>query len=260
MKLCMVQFQPHWLNPEENFPALVRISDRLPGDCDLIIFPEMCTSGFGMDPEIFTAEVQKRAVQTFSNAASACDSALIAGTVESTGGHFFNSALFMNPRGKRIGDYKKIHPFSYVNEQDHFAAGTASGEIFTYKDLRISPGICYDLRFPEIFRVNAVRSNLIVIIANWPVSRISHWKALITARAVENQCFVAAVNRLGTDGNGVVYSGESMIAAPDGRTIPLNGNPREDEVLTAEIDLNEVETIRQKFRFLPDMRHSITLN
>ncbi|WP_169730445.1 nitrilase-related carbon-nitrogen hydrolase [Salinispira pacifica] len=259
MKVCMVQFQPSWLDPRKNFTALMNRSSELPDDCDLIIFPEMCTSGFAMNPEIFTPEIQDEADAVFSHLACETASAVIAGTVESTGGHFFNSAVFLDAEGKQRGIYRKIHPFSFVHEQEYFSPGPAGGEIFGHKHMRITPGICYDLRFPEMFRVSARQTNLIVIIANWPTSRIGHWKTLITARAVENQCFVAAVNRLGSDGNGVEYPGESMIAAPDGRTVRLNGNPLEDEVLSAEIDLGEVETIRQKFQFLPDMRHRIEL-
>jgi predicted amidohydrolase len=161
-----------------------------------------------------------------------------------------NIAVVYDRRGIRIAAYTKIHPFSFSGEDKYYIAGNDT-VIFDIDGIPSSIFICYDLRFPEVFRKVAKNVQAIFVIANWPSSRKDHWEILLKARAIENQCFVIGVNRTGTDGNGH-YSGASHIFDPSGNGI-LFGNDKE-EFLSGEINPSEVVEVRSKFPFLKDMR------
>lgn len=145
----------------------------------------------------------------------------------------------------------KIHPFSFSGEDKYYIAGI-NPVIFNIDDSPCSVFICYDLRFPEIFKKVAKNVQAIFVIANWPASRKEHWETLLKARAIENQCFVIGVNRIGVDGNGITYHGASNIFDPSGNNI-LCGNDK-DEFLTGEINLKDAAEVRSKFPFLKDMK------
>jgi len=150
--------------------------------------------------------------------------------------------------------YKKIHPFSYVNEDKLYASGNELG-IINLKNISIGLTICYDLRFPELYSAMAKKVDAIIVIANWPKSRISHWKTLLKARSIENQCYMVGVNRIGKDGNGVEYEKSSMVISPKGEIIPPRLTTSEIDV--CNIDSNLVSKTRDEFPTLKDKRKSL---
>jgi predicted amidohydrolase len=190
-------------------------------------------------------------MQFFSEIAASYNTALIAGFVEKSNGNFYNTLAVINPDGSLQSAYRKIHPFGYAGEDEHYTAGEKP---VTAEAAGVKTGlaVCYDLRFPELFRFYGKDEvPLIVIIANWPRQRIAHWRALLKARAIENLCFVAAVNRTGSDPK-AVYNGYSSVFSPMGEEILTL--PGESAVASIEIDTNEADAIKNKFPFLKDIR------
>ncbi len=171
--------------------------------------------------------------------------------IEKDSDKFFNTLLHIDSNGTLISKYRKIHPFSYSDEDKFYDKGNDT-VISKINGWKTGFSICYDLRFPELYRFyGKERVDLIINIANWPDTRIEHWRTLLKARAIENQCYVAAVNRVGDDPK-LHYNGFSIVIDPMGKEIITNEN--EEKILIAEIDKNKVEEIRNKFSFLNDIR------
>jgi len=165
-------------------------------------------------------------------------------------GKFYNRFIWMEPNGKPI-TYDKRHLFSMGDEQIHYSPGNTRIEI-EYNGWRIFPQICYDLRFP-VWSRNTMNYDLLINVANWPATRRKIWKTLLRARAIENQCYVAAVNRLGSDGNGIVYSGDSMVINPKGEV--LCKAKSKSGITITNIDLELRRTFLSKFNTLKDVDH-----
>ncbi len=160
-----------------------------------------------------------------------------------------NMALLVSPQGA-VTRYAKIHPFSYAGEHEHYAAGdrVVTAEV---EGLRVTPFVCYDLRFPEPFRAAAADTDLYAVVANWPDERREHWRTLLRARAIENQAYVAGVNRVG-DGGRLHYAGDSAVLSPLGETL-TEGSDKE-MVLFADVDPGSVQKLRSRFPALNDRR------
>jgi omega-amidase len=176
---------------------------------------------------------------------------IMAGIIEKYDSNHYNSLFHFDANGLIKAVYRKIHPFSLAEEDQHFTRGT---EIATsnYDNFKIGLSICYDLRFPELYRYYAKeRSEIMINIANWPIKRIEHWKHLLRARAIENQCFMVGVNRIGNDPY-QTYNGCSAIFNPMGDEITLVEN--EEKIIYADLDLKEANEIRSKLGFLNDMK------
>ncbi|BBP45421.1 hypothetical protein THMIRHAS_07940 [Thiosulfatimonas sediminis] len=173
---------------------------------------------------------------------------IIAGVAEKHDTAFQNNALAVNPYGQILLRYQKQRCFTYAGEQEVYQAGKQAG-IVEVAGVKTALFVCYDLRFPELFRAPAQQIEMMVVLANWPQERQAHWSALLQARAIENQCFVIGVNRIGEDGNGLHYAGGSMVINPDGVVITKLANESIAQVI---IDLDEVAQQRQKFDFLAD--------
>lgn len=252
MKLALIQMEIVWKNREKNHErALSFIRKAAEQNCDLIVFPEMFNTGFSMD--IKTLNDGSDTEFLLSDAAKRYGIYIIAGFAVKR--HYEergrNIALVYDREGKAIAQYTKIHPFSYMDEDKFFIAGEKP-VIFEIDGTPSSVFICYDLRFPELFRKVAESVHLIFVIANWPFSRIEHWKALLRARAIENQCFVIGVNRTGRDGNGIDYPGSSSIYDPSG--IELLSGDSNEEFLLAVIEPSQVHKVRSEFPFLRDRK------
>jgi predicted amidohydrolase len=192
----------------------------------------------------------------FGGLAKEMATSIIFGAVHLTGetGVAQNTLSLARADGTADIVYCKIHPFTYVGEDKVLKAGESVGMI-DVAGLRCSCAICYDLRFPEIFSVIASQCNAMINIANWPAKRVDHWKALLIARAIENQYFVIGVNRIGTDGNGLQYVKSSMVVSPEGTVMrPLFS---ESEVDVYELDLKQVTEYRISFPTIQDKRFSL---
>ena len=261
MKIACAQLDIAWENPEKN---MSRLSAML-GGCiippgTLLILPEMALTGFSMAVERTAEPAEKPTVSFYRNLAVQHHVTVVGGVTERSPNAPYlgrNESVVIEPNGTEIARYCKTHPFSFGGESEHFEAGNRL-VLFPWGGLSVCPLICYDLRFPEIFR-SAVDhgAEMFVVIANWPTRRLEHWITLLRARAIENQAYVVGVNRSGTDPKND-YPGASMVIDPQGRTVAEAG-PGET-LLLAEIDPAAVKTWRAQFPALKDRRGSIAIS
>lgn len=253
MQVVACQLDIAWEDKAESHRrarALLEGVDVKPGA--LVVLPEMCATGFSMHVKAI-AEPADGPTHTFLASLARDLKAFVIGGVVTCGpsGRGRNEAVAFDPAGQLLTRYAKMQPFSLVGESKHYEAGTAIAT-FAWHDFTVAPFVCYDLRFPELFR-QAVRrgAQLMVVIANWPQSREPHWLALLRARAIENQCYVLGVNRAGQDPH-VRYGGRSLLVDPLGETVAQAGV--EPEALVGEIDLAPLVEYRRQFPALADMR------
>lgn len=218
----------------------------------LVVLPEMFAVGFSMNAEAIVEGHDGPTHAFLAGLAREHQAFVLGGVVaRAASGRPRNEAIVCNPSGEVIGRYAKLHPFTPAGEKDNYEAGP---DVVTFRwgELTVAPFICYDLRFPEIFRRAARRgADLITVIASWPQVREQHWLALLRARAIENQCYVVGVNRVGSDPN-APYGGKSLIVAPGGETLAEAGAG--PQVLVAHVDRGSVEEFRRRLPFLVDIR------
>ena len=248
MKISIIQPDTVWEDKTNNFNNLVNLISPLYKKTDIVILPEMFNTGFSMNPLQFSESPEGETFRWMKNNAQKGDFGLCGSYMVKANGHFFNRWVFLSPE-KEYWCYDKRHLFSMGGEDRFFSHGEKR-LIFTFRDLRISPYICYDLRFP-VWSRNRNDYDLGIYSANWPESRINVWDTLIKARAVENQCYVAGVNRIGTDGEGIKYCGDSIIVDPYGEII-ASANTNDEVSVTGEISLTELHDLRKKFPVLRD--------
>jgi len=254
MKIALVQLDIEWESKKANLEnAQIFIEKAAHEKCDLVVFPEMFNTGFSMNIESIAEDEDGTTASFLSGMAERYDINLIAGFPAKSldGRKGRNLAIAYNRNGELIARYAKMHPFSYEKEDQYYIAGDNT-VIFNIDGMPSSVFICYDLRFPEVFRSVAREVQAIFVIANWPAARKEHWETLLKARAIENQCFVIGVNRTGKDGNGFYYAGDSCIFDPSGHKICSGGE--KDEFLIGEFNPHDVIEIRSNFPFLKDMQ------
>jgi len=250
MKTGLVQYCPLWEDKEANKE---KILSMLAGTehIELLIFPEMTLTGFSMDSKNNGEGIGGPSFRFFSELSIDKKSNVIAGIVEKRKERFYNTLIHINTDGKLVKLYRKIHPFSYSGEEKYYSAGVRPA-ISKIRKWKIGLTICYDLRFPELFRkYGKKRAHLIVNIANWPDTRIEHWRTLLKARAIENQCYIVSVNRVGDDPK-LHYNGFSSVFDPMGKEIVSVEN--EERVIIVDLDKKYVNEIREKFPFLNDIK------
>lgn len=254
MKVYAFQTDIVWEDKEANFrkiEQLTRQTDPSPGS--LLVLPEMFATGFSMNAPLTQEPSDGPTSDFLKNWAKETQCHVLAGlTISQENGKPTNEALLLTPEGKVHGHYQKIHPFSMGKEGEHYAAGSKVLCFELPGGLRICPFICYDLRFPEIFR-KAMQldqaPHVFVVIANWPNKRTIHWTRLLEARAIENLAYVVGLNRYGTDPY-LAYDGASAIIDPHGETLTQAG--QDECVIKAEIDFNQAEEWRNNFPALKD--------
>jgi predicted amidohydrolase len=249
MKTGLVQYSPLWENKEGNKEKIALMMSNAE-KTDLLIFPEMTLTGFTMKPSRFAEDMDGGSICFFKTIAADYRTNVIAGVIEAEDKKFFNTLVHVNKEGELVSKYRKIHPFSYSDEDKNYSRGEKT--VVTGIDgWKAGLSICYDLRFPELFRYYAVeRVSLIINIASWPDTRIEHWKALLKARAIENQCYMVGVNRVGED-PGLTYSGYSSIYDPMGEEVLSVVS--EEKIITTDLPLNKTEEVRTRLPFLNDI-------
>ncbi|HYV27882.1 MAG TPA: carbon-nitrogen family hydrolase [Candidatus Eisenbacteria bacterium] len=253
MKIYCCQFDIAWENKPANC-AKVRslLADTKPLPGSLVLLPEMFATGFSMNVSGIAEGKSSPTAEFLAQTAREFGVFLLGGLVtKSTDGRGLNQAVAFSPDGKELARYNKIQTFTLGGETANYAAGN---EIvtFTWQNIVVAPFICYDLRFPELFRLAARRGpELFTVIAEWPVMRIHHWVALLQARAIENQAYVAGVNRCGRDPK-LIYNGRTLIVSPRGEILVDAGDG--ERVISAELNLDDLRTYRKEFPALPDMR------
>ncbi len=250
MKVAAVQFDIVW----QDKPANHRIIEQMLASAGIergtyVLLPELGDTGFSFDLKKIADE---RSLAWARKLARDLDIWVQPGFAESaTDGRGRNCAAIISPGGEILGIYRKIHPFSYGQEAHHYAGGDRI-VIRECERAAVCPVICYDLRFPELWRTAAsAGAEIFTLGANWPDTRKTHWRALLVARAIENQAYVVAVNRVGADPS-LQYAGGSMIVDPTGEIIDEAGES--PQVLTADLDLDRLRSWRTKFPTLRDVR------
>lgn len=243
LRISLVQFDIVWEDAVSNRQKLDHLLDPLKGRTDLIILPEMFTTGFSMRARELSEKMEGESVGWMKQQAKNTGAALAGSLIIRENDQYFNRFLFIEPNGE-VYSYDKKHLFSMGDENQHFNAGN-SRRIVNYLGWRIALFVCYDLRFPVWCR-SVNDADLMLFAANWPEKRKIVWQTLTRARAIENQLFVACANRSGTDGLGINYSGESMLIDPKG-IILCDLNTKSDVVETCLISLNDLNLFREKF-------------
>lgn len=268
LRISIMQFAPQWEEVSSSLHALEKcLAEKLAADnksggedvCHLLLLPEMCVSGFSMHPELFAEKHGGEVSQTLSLLSKQYDLKVLAGVAQKDRGEqsaFYNRALYFNNKGEEKLAYSKQKLFAYAGEEKVYQPGKRSG-IFQIKcgskSVRAAVFICYDLRFPELFRKVAEEVQIIFVLANWPSSRQEHWHALLKARAIENQCFVIGVNRIGEVENGLHYSGGSVVFNANGDCVLDCQEALWSEfIIEADELVKQVEQQRSRFPFLRD--------
>jgi predicted amidohydrolase len=231
------------------------LAERPPRAGALVVLPEMFASGFSMNVARIAQEPSGELSRGLAQMAKDRGIWIVAGVVgRDSAGRGRNLARVYSPQGTLVAEYQKMHPFSFSGEHEHYSPG--EGPItFAWGEFSVAPFVCYDLRFPEVFRLGVRRgANLLVVIANWPAARQAHWLTLLSARAIENQAYVVGVNRVGRDPK-ATYAGRSQIIDPRGTVLADGGE--EPGVISAEVDPQTVAAYRREFPALADIRLNV---
>ncbi len=243
LRISLVQTNVIWENPSANRSRLEQLLHPLIGNSDVVLLPEMFTTGFSMNAIDLAEPLEGPTVCWMKQQAKLLGAAIAGSLIIKEELHFFNRFLFVAPTGE-LFHYDKKHLFSLGDENKYFEPGNRR-MILNYLGWRIALFICYDLRFPVWLR-SPENVDLMLFTANWPDSRKIVWQTLARARAIENQLYVAGVNRTGTDGCGIYYSGESMLIDAKGR-IRCNLSDATEKVETQVVSLEELNRFRKKF-------------
>lgn len=232
---------------------------------DFIIFPEMSLTGFSMNVGSISEGASGGTAKWLKNMSVTYGLYIGLGYARKSCNKYYNDFIVSSSDGDIVSNYSKIHPFSFGFEAQYYSGGN-NLSLFSFKDFTVSPFICYDLRFPEIFQIASRRAGLITVAANWPVSRREQWLILLKARALENQCYVAGVNRAGY-GGGLTYMGDSILVDPLGNIvnesyISLGGDNLTEPVnceamITGNIDPETVNKIRRTFPLKKDRKEDL---
>jgi len=258
LRVAGLQTELAWEAPELNRQKLQpRVVEAAKSGASLIALPEMWPTGFSMRPEA-TAEPEGGPSERFLVETAAATGAAVCGSVAQTSPRWTkarNVFLCATPTGD-VHRYAKIHPFRYGGEAERYEGGDSLAT-FTSGGVRVTPLVCYDLRFPELWALAAPGTDLFVVVANWPATRAAHWRALLVARAIETQAYVLGVNRVG-DGGGLRYDGDSALVAPTGELVAhAFDRPGAECVVAGDVDPARVAEIRAKFPFLADRRPDV---
>jgi predicted amidohydrolase len=252
MRVALIQMDLAWEDVAENHRRAARLLAKAKeGDAVLAVLPEMFSTGFSMNAARIAQPPGGPSETFLRGEAGRLGLWILASVPEKGEPSPRNMAMLVAPDGTVVR-YAKIHPFSYAGEHRVYTAGdrVVTAEI---EGVRVTPLVCYDLRFPEPFRTAAAETDLFVVVANWPDQRREHWRTLLRARAIENQAYVVGVNRAG-EGDGLRYAGDSAAIAPLGETL-AEADDRE-QVLFADIDPEVVRKLRARFPALDDRRPS----
>lgn len=255
MNVIAIQFDIAWENKAANFRKVRDLVDQAkPARDSLVVLPEMFATGFTMNTKAMAEDYGGETELFLSDCSKSFGIWMIAGAaMRNQKGACRNKSLVFSPEGKLHAYYSKMHPFTLGGESDHYAPGKEP-IVFSWRDCAVSPFVCYDLRFPEIFRQAATqaRPHLYTVIANWPDKRIHHWVRLLQARAIENQAYVLGVNRIGRDPY-YNHPGRSMLVDFNGEIV-VDADDKETAI-HGSLDLATLAKYRTGLPFLDDMRN-----
>ena len=241
LNASLLQCQLAWENPQDNRKQFADIIHDIPSATDLIVLPEMFTTGFSMNTLANAEEPGGETEHWLRDIARRHNCAVTGSIAVTTDGQVFNRMLFATPEQLYI--YDKRHLFRMAGEHKRYAPGDER-VVVEWRDWRINLQVCYDLRFP-VFSRNRNDYDMLIYVANWPAPRAAHWRALLIARAIENQAAVIGVNRIGSDANGLDYSGDSLAVAPDGKLLADMG----DEARVAQVCFDAAQLLKYREKF-----------
>lgn len=258
LTITIIQPTPHWENKKANLDMLAQKIDGIKDKTELVILPEMFSTGFSMKPELLAENMDGETVGWMKKTAASKKIILTGSVIIEESGKYYNRLIWVLPNGE-YGVYDKRHLFAYADEHKHYSAGTRR-LIAQVKGWKINLQVCYDLRFPVWARQTPsqltgeeaakLEYDILINVANWPAKRMIAWKALLQARAIENQCYVVGVNRVGADGNNIEYNGNSMIIDPLGEIVYQKAN--EEDVFTYTLQKDKLDEVRKNFPFWKD--------
>lgn len=261
LTISIIQTNLYWEDKKANLQMLLKKIEGITEKTEMVILPEMFSTGFSMRPELFSERMDGETIQWMKKIASSKKIILTGSIIIEEGGNYFNRLIWMLPNGE-YGYYDKRHLFAFGNEDKYYTAGSKK-LIASVKGWKINLQVCYDLRFPVWTRqiplspenyynaeIQEMRYDMVIFVANWPERRINAWKTLLQARAIENQCYVIGVNRVGEDGNKIHYSGDSMIVDPLGEILYQKTNA--EDIFTFTLPKEKLDEVREKFPFWKD--------
>lgn len=252
LNIALLQTDQYWEDKQKNLSHFEQKLSNL--HCDLLLLPEMFQTGFTMNASEMAEDFSdSKSITWLKKIAKEKNTAIYTSLIIRENSQFFNRGVFVKPTGEII-HYDKRKTFSLAKEDQYYESGKEE-RIVEYLGWKINLQICYDLRFPELSRNSIEKSgnskyDLLLYVANWPERRIPHWDALLKARAIENQCYIAAVNRVGEDENGLSYNGHSTIIDPYGNILSYSDK---EELCYCVINSTSIGDIREKLPFLRDI-------
>jgi predicted amidohydrolase len=248
LKLALLQVDIVWQDAKQNRINFLEIINQISEAVDVIVLPEMFSTGFSMQPEPIAETMQGETVKWMQQLASEKNTAICGSLIISEEKKFYNRFLFVHPSG-RIEKYNKRHLFTLAGEEKIYTSGTEK-IIIDYNGWKICPLVCYDLRFP-VWARNVENYDVLLYVANWPKPRISAWDILLKARAIENLCYIVGVNRIGFDANSLAYNGHTAAYDCLGAQLATT-NENEEGFIVVEFDKNHISAIRNSLNFLKD--------
>jgi omega-amidase len=258
--VTLIQSLLYWEDKQANLEMFEEKINSIQGKAGIVILPEMFSTGFSMNPVALAEKMDGKTIAWMKRITSEKKIILTGSIIIEDEGNYYNRLIWMLPNGQ-FGYYDKRHRFAYAGEHDHYTAGDKR-LIVSANAWKINLQICYDLRFPVWSRQSShpgspgweegegPEYDMLIYVANWPERRNHAWKTLLQARAIENQCFVTGVNRVGHDGNNIYYSGDSMIVDPMGEI--LYQIAHEEDIFTYALEKEKLEEVRTKLPFLKD--------
>ena len=257
LTITTIQTGVQWEDKSANLKRLEERIFAIPEPTELVVLPEMFSTGFSMRPQALAERMDGPTLAWMQEIAARKKIILTGSVIIEEEGNYFNRMIWMLPNGE-YGKYDKRHRFAYAGEDEQYSAGHTR-LIASVKGWRVLLLVCYDLRFPVWSRQTPqsgapeLEYDLLLYVANWPESRSHAWKTLLQARAIENQCYVAGVNRIGDDGNKIYHSGDTMVIGPLGEILYSAG--ANDEAFTLTLRKEDLARIRQRFPFWKDADH-----
>ena len=248
LNIVAIQANLTWGNPEKNRLYFEQVINKLTSNTNLVVLPEMFSTGFTMKPSSVSETMNGATVSWMINMAKTHDIGIIGSMVIQENNQYFNRAIFVHPSG-HLEIYDKRHLFSLAGEDRQYTPGT-NRIVIQFKGWRICPFICYDLRFP-VWSRNTDNYDVLLFMANWPIPRIDAWDTLLKARAIENMSYCIGVNRIGEDENGYQYNGHTSAYNFLGEKVASTAEGKED-VLHCKISKTKLDEFRQKLNFLKD--------
>jgi omega-amidase len=262
LSITTIQSNLHWEDKAANLHMFEEKINAVSANLEVVVLPEMFSTGFSMRPKVLAEKMDGPTVDWMKRIAAAKKIILTGSVIIEEEGNYYNRLIWMLPNGA-MAYYDKRHRFGYAGEDQHYSAGNKR-LIASVKGWKINLQVCYDLRFPVWSRQSGhshlkkddgggpiePEFDVLVYVANWPERRIHAWKTLLQARAIENQSYVVGVNRTGTDGNDIYYSGETMIVDAMGEVLYTKAH--EEDIFTIVLQKEKLQEVRNKLPFLRD--------